>query len=53
MWSRPFCNLLRFVRPEYRGGAGQPNLLIVASMSGHYASLLRGTIEAVLPDCDV
>ena len=31
----------------------QPKLLIVAPMSGHYATLLRGTVEAFLPDHDV
>jgi poly(3-hydroxybutyrate) depolymerase len=53
VWSRPFCNLLRFVRPEFPGGEDQPKLLIVAPMSGHYATLLRGTVEAFLPHCDV
>ena len=53
VWSRPFCNLLRFVRPEFPGGDEQPKLLIVAPMSGHYATLLRGTVEAFLPYCDV
>ena len=31
----------------------QPKLLIVAPMSGHYATLLRGTVETMLPDHDV
>ena len=53
VWSRPFCNLLRFVRPDFPGGHEQPKLLIVAPMSGHYATLLRGTVEAFLPHCDV
>ena len=53
VWSRPFCNLLRFVRPDYPDGDEQPKLLIVAPMSGHYATLLRGTVEAFLPHCDV
>ena len=53
VWSRPFCNLLRFVRPEFPGGHEQPKLLIVAPISGHYATLLRGTVEAFLPHCDV
>ena len=30
-----------------------PKVLIVAPMSGHYATLLRGTVEAMLPDHDV
>ena len=53
VWSRPFCNLLRFVRPDYPDGDEQPKLLIVGPMSGHYATLLRGTVEAFLPHCDV
>src|SRR5262249_47193280 len=31
----------------------QPKLLIVAPMSGHYATLLRGTVQAFLPNHDV
>ena len=46
VWSRPFGNLLRFVRPSLPGHEAQPKLLIVAPMSGHYATLLRGTVEA-------
>jgi poly(3-hydroxybutyrate) depolymerase len=53
VWSKPFCNLLHFVRPDFSGGANQPKLLIVAPMSGHYATLLRGTVEAFLPYFDV
>ena len=34
-------------------GAGEPKLLIVAPMSGHYATLLRGTVERMLPGHDV
>ncbi len=52
VWSRPFCNLIRFDKamPAARQG---PKLLIVAPMSGHYATLLRGTVEAMLPHADV
>ncbi len=53
VWSRPFCNLLHFVRPDFPGGEEQPKLLIVAPMSGHYATLLRGTVEALLPYCNI
>jgi poly(3-hydroxybutyrate) depolymerase len=53
VWIRPFCNLLRFVRPDFPDGVSQPKLLIVAPMSGHYATLLRGTVEAFLPYFDV
>ncbi len=53
VWTRPFCNLLRFVRPDFPHAEDQPKLLIVAPMSGHYATLLRGTVEAFLPHYDV
>src|SRR5271156_830535 len=53
VWAKPFCNLLRFVRPDFPERASQPKLLIVAPMSGHYATLLRGTVEAFLPYFDV
>ncbi len=49
VWSRTFCSLLHFSRPGFAGEAEQPKLLIVAPMSGHYATLLRGTVEAFLP----
>jgi poly(3-hydroxybutyrate) depolymerase len=49
VWSRPFCNLLHFARADFPAGLEQPKLLIVAPMSGHYATLLRGTVEAFLP----
>jgi len=52
-WSRPFCNLIHFQRGLREGRRKQPKLLIVAPMSGHYATLLRGTVEAMLPDHDV
>nr|WP_294810794.1 polyhydroxyalkanoate depolymerase [uncultured Sphingomonas sp.] len=46
----PFGQLKRFVREGVEGG---PKLLIVAPMSGHYATLLRGTVERMLPTADV
>jgi poly(3-hydroxybutyrate) depolymerase len=49
VWSRPFCNVLHFSRPTLKNHESQPSLLIVAPMSGHYATLLRGTVEAFLP----
>lgn len=54
VWERPFCRLLHFERQfEYRPRRPQPKLLLVAPMSGHYATLLRGTVEAFLPNHDV
>ena len=46
----PFGDLKRFVRAGVSGG---PKLMIVAPMSGHYATLLRGTVERMLPKHDV
>jgi poly(3-hydroxybutyrate) depolymerase len=53
VWSRPFCNLIRFERDLPAKRKADPKLLIVAPMSGHYATLLRGTVEAMLPHADV
>ncbi|MGD0719526.1 MAG: polyhydroxyalkanoate depolymerase [Roseiarcus sp.] len=53
VWERPFCSLLHFVREGAQFVAPQPKLLIVAPMSGHYATLLRGTVEAFLPTHEV
>jgi poly(3-hydroxybutyrate) depolymerase len=54
VWQRPFCRLVHFersfARPPRRP---QPKLLIVAPMSGHYPTLLRGTVETFLPNHDV
>lgn len=47
---KPFGQLKHFVREGVTGG---PKLLIVAPMSGHYATLLRGTVERMLPVADV
>ena len=52
VWSRPFCNLLHFEKHGPRNRA-EPKLLMVAPISGHYATLLRGTVEAMLPHADV
>jgi polyhydroxyalkanoate depolymerase len=45
-----FGGLIRF-RKE--GISGQPRLLLVAPLSGHFATLLRGTVQTLLPDNDV
>lgn len=46
----PFGQLKRFKRLET---TSDPKLLIVAPMSGHYATLLRGTVEEMIKDHDV
>lgn len=53
VWRAPFCNLIHFEREVPEGRAADPKVLIVAPMSGHYATLLRGTVEALLPQSDV
>jgi poly(3-hydroxybutyrate) depolymerase len=45
-----FGNLVRFKRDTKRK---DPKVLLVAPMSGHFATLLRGTVSALLPDHDV
>ncbi|MTI04187.1 polyhydroxyalkanoate depolymerase [Roseibium denhamense] len=52
VWSRPFCDLIHFER-GVASRRNDPKILIVAPMSGHYATLLRGTVEALLPNADV
>ncbi|MBC2666570.1 polyhydroxyalkanoate depolymerase [Novosphingobium flavum] len=55
----PFGNLLRFAKDEPDDGdseiltAPQPRMLVVAPLSGHYATLLRGTVATLLRDHDV
>ena len=46
----PFGQLKHFAREGIEAG---PAVLVVAPMSGHYATLLRGTVERLLPDYDV
>jgi polyhydroxyalkanoate depolymerase len=46
----PFGNLLHFAKD---GSESQPKVLLVAPMSGHFATLLRGTAKTLLPDNDV
>ena len=57
-WSSPWCKLIHFSRDRtHMRRAGrktlEPAVLIVAPMSGHYATLLRGTVEAFLQDHEV
>jgi poly(3-hydroxybutyrate) depolymerase len=52
VWRRPFCNLLQFEKDVPRPDRS-PKLLIVAPLSGHHATLLRDTVEAMLPHHDV
>ena len=49
---KPFCDLLWFKRDGARR-RNDPAVLIVAPMSGHFATLLRGTVAAMLPTHEV
>jgi poly(3-hydroxybutyrate) depolymerase len=49
--DRPFCQLRRFVRAG--APSGQPRVLLVAPLSGHFATLLRDTVKAFIHDFDV
>ena len=58
VWSSPWVKLRRFSREPIdlrraRAPLAAPPLLIVAPLSGHYATLLRGTVETFLQDFDV
>lgn len=58
VWSSPFCNLLHFARKAAVESTQahieqDPRVLIVTPMAGHFATLMRGTVEAMLPSHDV
>jgi polyhydroxyalkanoate depolymerase len=48
--TTPFGTLLHFAKD---GISGQPRVLVVAPLSGHFATLLRNTVAVLLPDHDV
>lgn len=50
LFRKPFGQLKHFKRHAH---TNDPRVLIVAPMSGHFATLLRGTVEAMLPDHEV
>lgn len=53
IWRKPFCQVIAFKRGATATPKKHPKLLIVAPMSGHHATLLRGTVEAFLPNHEV
>ncbi|MCA3692603.1 polyhydroxyalkanoate depolymerase [Aquidulcibacter sp.] len=59
VWSSAWCSLVHFKRDkqalaEARGPDWvEPRVLIAAPLSGHFATLLRGTVEAFIQDHDV
>ncbi len=57
-WLSPWCNLVHFERDaealkQARGDRADPAVLLVAPMSGHYATLLRDTVNVFLPEHEV
>ncbi|MGC2049893.1 MAG: polyhydroxyalkanoate depolymerase, partial [Methylovirgula sp.] len=48
--SLPFCDLIRFSKDS---AVAQPKMLIVAPLSGHFATLLRDTVKTLLRDHEV
>jgi poly(3-hydroxybutyrate) depolymerase len=48
--SHPFCNLLHFRKG---GSSDEPAILVVAPLSGHFSTLLRGTVQTLLPEHNV
>jgi poly-beta-hydroxyalkanoate depolymerase len=50
VFRTPFCSLLRFRKTP---AGTEPKVLLVAPVSGHFATLLRGTVQTLLQDHDV
>ncbi len=54
VWRGPFCRVLHFERSvSIETRKNSPRVLLIAPMSGHYATLLRGTVERFLPHAEV
>ena len=51
--AKDFCRLVNFAKLREPQAKPEHKLLIVAPMSGHYATLLRGTVESMLQHYDV
>ncbi len=52
-WQSTFCRLIHFEKQWPESPVSQPKVLIAAPLSGHYATLLCGTVEAMLKTHDV
>jgi poly(3-hydroxybutyrate) depolymerase len=53
VWEKPFGRLIHFKRDLPATRRPDPKILLVAPMSGHFATLLRGTVEALMPRHEV
>jgi poly(3-hydroxybutyrate) depolymerase len=51
--AKPFAELRHFVKQRDGAAPEEPRVLVVAPMSGHYATLLRDTVAGLLPSHDV
>ena len=51
VYSTPFSSLLHFAKDA--APPGRPHVLVVAPLSGHFATLLRNTVTTLLADFDV
>jgi len=51
--NRPFCRLLHFQREGSENRPADPRILLVAPLSGHHATLLRATVNELLPNHEV
>jgi poly(3-hydroxybutyrate) depolymerase len=51
--NKVFCNLIRFFRSSDASQNKLPKMLVVAPLSGHFATLLRGTVETLVQNFDV
>ncbi|MDR0407203.1 MAG: polyhydroxyalkanoate depolymerase [Holosporales bacterium] len=47
--EKPFCRLLHFKKQGLPSDKYEPNVLIIAPISGHFATLLRDTVKRMLP----
>ncbi|WP_412972191.1 polyhydroxyalkanoate depolymerase [Glaciecola sp. MF2-115] len=50
VFAKPFCNLIHFNKA---GQTEKDKVLLVAPLSGHHSTLLKGTVEALLPNHEV
>jgi poly(3-hydroxybutyrate) depolymerase len=54
VYRKTFCDLVHFDRDEAVAGKRyDPKVLIVSPLSGHYATLLRGTVKAMIQEHNV
>ena len=50
VYEMPFCHLVHFKKQDY---TAKNKILLVAPLSGHHSTLMKGTVEALLPDHEI